>query len=484
MTGSGLGHGGSSERRWRRAALLLSAASLGWVTAMSAWPTSVAQAQPAPAATAAAEDLLGQAQLESLLAPIALYPDELLMQVLMASTYPLEIVHAKRWLGQGQNAALRGDALARALEAQPWDPSVKSLVPFPDVLTMMNDQLEWTQQLGDALLAQQEDVLNAVQVLRGRAHAAGHLQSGPEQTVTLTAKADPPAAAPAAAVTVVTPPPQVIVIQPTEPNVVAVPVYNPSVVYGGWPYPATPPVTYPPPPGYALGSALLTGMAFATGVALVGSLWGWASPGWGRGSVDVNVNRYNNINVNRTQINSNTWRHDATHRQGVAYRSPEVGNRYRPAASPTGASADRARSREEFRGRTEQAGSGGGLAARTPGAEARPGTAERAHAASRPAAGAERPGTATRPTTGDAAARRATGDAPARPATTPSGRPQAQQRPAAATRTAPQGLQGLGNGGQVRTAQQRGEASRTASAPRRAAPSGEARTGGGGARAR
>jgi len=469
MMGSGLRHGGSSQRRWRRATLLLGAASLGVVTAMSGWPASRAQAQPAPTATAsapAAEERLNQAQLEALLAPIALYPDALLMQVLMASTYPLEVVHAKRWLGQGQNAALSGDALARALEAQTWDPSVKSLVPFPDVLTMMNDQLEWTQQLGDTLLAQQEDVMNAVQVLRGRAHAAGHLQSGPEQTVTVAAKEDTPA--PGTPVTVVTPPPQVIVIQPAQPTVVAVPVYNPSVVYGSWPYPATPPVYYPPPPGYALGSALLTGMAFATGVALVGSLWGWASPGWGRGSVDVNVNRYNNINVNRTQITSNTWRHDATHRQGVAYRSPEVGNRYRPAASPTGASADRARSREEFRGRTDQAARGGDLAARTPGAEARPGSADRAAdrapGANRPAA--ERSGTATRPTTRDAPAR-----------TTSTGRPQVQQQPSATTRSAPQGLQGLGDGGQVRSAQQRGEASR-------AAPSGGARSGGGGGRAR
>lgn len=479
MTGCDLGHG-RGRPRWRRTALLLSAASLAWVASVSGWTPSAALAQPTPAAPApvppTAEERLDQAQLEALLAPIALYPDELLMQMLMASTYPLEVVYAKRWLGQGQNAALRGNALARALEAQPWDPSVKSLVPFPDVLSMMNDQLEWTQQVGDALLAQQEDVLNAVQVLRGRAHAAGHLQSGPEQTVTVTAKEDTPVAAPAAAVTVVTPPPKVIVIQPAQPDVVAVPVYNPSVVYGGWPYPATPPVYYPPPPGYALGSALLTGMAFAAGVALVSSLWGVASPGWGRGNVNVNVNRYNNINVNRTQISNNTWRHDAMHRQGVAYRSPEVGNRYRPTASPTGAAADRARSREDFRGRTEQVGSSGGLAARTPGAEARPGTADRAGnraaATNRPAAGAERPGTATRPTTRDA---------PARTATAPSGRPQVEQQPSAATRSAPQALQGLGDGGQVRTAQQRGEASRTA-APNRAAPSGGTRSGGGRAR--
>jgi hypothetical protein len=516
MRKSDLRHGGSRHPRWRRAALLLGAASFGWTAAMSGWPAATTRAQQTPpaatpaASPAAADDRLDQAQLEALLAPIALYPDELLMQVLMASTYPLEVVHAGRWLGQGQNAALRGDALAAALEAEPWDPSVKSLVPFPDVLIMMNDQLEWTQQLGDALLAQQEDVMNAIQLLRGRAYAAGHLKSGPEQTVTMSAKEDAPGnPAPAVA-----PPPQVIVIQPAQPNVVAVPVYDPSVVYGGWPYPATPPAYYPPPQAYGLGSALLTGMAFAAGVALVGSLWGWASPGWGRGSVDVNVNRYNNINVNRTQISSNTWRHDAAHRQGVAYRTSEVGNRYRPTASATGTSPDRARSREEFRGRTEQSNRGSDLAARTPGAEGRAGTADRTPGASRPADGANRPDGAARPTTRDAAARtpgtegragtadRAPGasrpaeganrpdgaarpttrDAAARPATAPSGRPQARQQPSG-TRSAPQGLQGVGEGGQVRSAQQRGEASRTASAPSgRSAPSGGTRTGGGGAR--
>lgn len=465
--------------RWRRTALLLSAASLGWVASVAGWPPSASRAQPMPTAATPvppmAEERLDQAQLEALLAPIALYPDELLMQLLIAATYPLEIVHARRWLGQGQNAALRGEALASALAAQPWDPAVKSLIPFPDLLTMMNDQLDWTQQLGDALLAQPEDVLNAVQLLRARAQAAGHLQSGPEQTVTVMAK-EPGAAA---TTPIVAPPPQVIIIQPAQPNVVAVPVYNPSVVYGGWPYPATPPVYYPPPPAYGLGSALLTGMAFGAGVALVGSLWGLASPGWGRGSVDVNVNRYNTVNVNRAQISNSNWRHDTTHRQGVAYRSPEVSNRYRATAS--GVPADRARSREEFRGRADQAGSPD---ARTGRAETRSATADRLPAAGRPGTGAERPGAATRPPAGDGTPRRATADSPGRPATAPSGRPQPQQAPAT-TRSTPQGMQGLGQGSQVRSAQQRGESSRKATAASgRTAPAGGARGGGGGGRGR
>src|SRR5690606_21291553 len=109
-----------------------------------------------------------------------------LAQMLMAATYPLELVQAQRWLGHEGHASLRGEVLAQALQSQPWDASVKSLVPFPDLLKMMNDQLDWTQQLGDAVLAQQQDVLNAVQVLRGRAQQAGKLQSGPQQTITIS----------------------------------------------------------------------------------------------------------------------------------------------------------------------------------------------------------------------------------------------------------------------------------------------------------
>ena len=350
-------NGVTTRVTWRRAALLMGAAGFGWVVATADRSVSraFAQAPPAsaPAPVQAGEDgRLTQPQLEQLLAPVALYPDDLLMQMLMAATYPLEVVQAQRWLLQGQNAQLRGDALAQALVAQPWDPSVKSLVPFPDVLKLMNDQLEWTQQLGDALLGQQEDVLNTVQVLRGRAQAAGTLQSGPQQTVTVNTNVSvAPAtggvpAGGAATTAVVTPPQQVIVIQPTQPDTVYVPAYNPNVAYGTWPYPSYPPPYYPPPPSYGLGSALLTGMAFAGGVALVGSLWGWASPGWGGGNVNINANRYNNINVNRAQISGNSWRHDSSHRQGVAYRNEDVRNRYRAEGSGGAAARNTAQSRD------------------------------------------------------------------------------------------------------------------------------------------
>jgi hypothetical protein len=318
---------------------------------------------------------------------------------------------------------------------------VKSLVPFPDVLTLMNDQLDWTQQLGDAVLAQQQDVLNAVQVLHGRAQAAGALQSGPQQTVNVAPVVNVTAAPDAA----VAPPPQVISIAPTQPDQVFVPAYNPSVVYGTWPYPAYPPTYYPPPVGWGVGNALLTGMAFAGGVAVVNSLWGWASPGWGRGDVDINVNRYNNINANRTQISNNRWRHDVSHRHGVAYRNQEVRNTFRGGGA--GIAGDRAQAREQFRGRVQQAERGGGTGARRPdGVGDRAGLADR-----RLEGGRDRP---------DLAERRGQGGARAeRPAVQhrPNGRPQTRRT---AAHHAPQGLQGVGHGRQERAAAERGRASR------------------------
>jgi hypothetical protein len=378
---------------------------------------------PAPVAATPGSERLSQAQLEQLLAPIALYPDTLLTQMLMAATYPLEIVQAKRW--RDRNASLTGAALEQALLDQPWDASVKSLAPFPDVLTLMNDQLEWTQQVGDAVLAQQQDVFSAVQVLRGRAQANGALQSGPQQTVTVTQNVAPVPAAGAAA-PAVAPPPQVITIAPTQPDTVYLPAYDPNTVYGTWPYPASPPYAYPPPVGWGLGSALLTGMAFAGGAAIVGGLWGWGSANWGSGDININADRVNNINRNvnrdRTNIGSgNRWQHDSTHRQGVAYRGDEVRNRYQ---------GDRQRNsaaREQFRGRTQQPGgafTGGD----------RPGGGQ----AQRP--GGARPG-------GDRVGA--------------SGRPQVSPQPGMGGRGGgAQGFQGMGDGGRERAAAQRGTASR------------------------
>ena len=180
--------------------------------------TSAPPAQAAPLYTAA--------QLDQLLAPVALYPDQLLGQILIASTYPLEVVEAARWVEDPNNARLKGDQLAAALQGKDWDPSVKSLAPFPQILRMMDDRLDWMQKLGDAFLAQQNEVMDSVQRLRRQAEEAGTLQSSPQQTVTTQD--------------------QTITVEPANPNVVYVPVYDPTVVYGAWPYPDRPTISRRP----------------------------------------------------------------------------------------------------------------------------------------------------------------------------------------------------------------------------------------------
>jgi Protein of unknown function (DUF3300) len=270
---------------------------------------------PSPAPVAAAEqgqvEKFSTAQLEALLASIALYPDALLTQLLMATTNPLEIVAASRWLEQGTNKDLKGKALEDALKTQPWDPSVKSLVPFPQVLGMLNQQLEWTQQLGFAMQVQQAEVFDAIQRLRAKAQVAGNLQSTPQQTVRTEA---PPPAPPGAT----DPRQQDIIIEPAQPDVVYVPSYNPTEVFGAWPYADLPPVYFAPSPGYGypVGGALVAGLVFGAGVAIAAGLWGWARPNWGccwggrYGGVNVNVNRWNAISANRPWRgpNNGVWR--------------------------------------------------------------------------------------------------------------------------------------------------------------------------------
>ena len=262
-------------------------------------------------------------EIEQLVAPIALYPDSLVSQILMASTYPLEVVEADRWAKQNKNQ--KGDAFAAALEKQSWDPSVKSLVNFPQVLSMMSEKLEITQKLGDVFLAQQKDVLDAVQRLRAMAQKEGNLKTTKEQKVIVE---EP------------TPTQQttIIKIEPADPQVVYVPTYNPTVVYGAWPYPAYPPYPWYPP-GYAFGASML---AFGTGVAL-GAAWGyaWGGANWGRGDVDVDVNRNTNINnthINRQNYQNNlesrgqkqggSFQHDPSHRKGVGYRDQGTAQKF------------------------------------------------------------------------------------------------------------------------------------------------------------
>jgi len=273
---------------------------------------------------------LSQAELEQILAPVALYPDDVLSQILIASTYPLEIVQADRWAKQ--NSGLKGDALTAALEKQSWDPSVKSLVNFPQVLGMMSEKIDLTQKVGDAFLAQRQDVMKAVQSLRAKAQAAGNLKTTKEQQVIVEK--------------------ETIVIQPANPEVVYVPTYNPTVVYGTWPYPAYPPYYYYPPSYYA-GAAFF---GFAAGVA-VGAAWGyaWGHCNWGGGDIDIDVNRNTNINRNidrskyqRGQGGRGSWQHNPSHRGGVAYRDKATANKYNRGASPSAV-----QSRQNYRGRSE-----------------------------------------------------------------------------------------------------------------------------------
>src|SRR5271169_3575680 len=264
---------------------------------------ALAQTPPAAVAQPATPQPFNAEQLDALVASIALYPDDLLTQLLMASTFPLEVVAAARWVEDPAHKSLTGDALAKALEAETWDPSVKSLVPFPAALAVMNNNLTWLQQLGYAFATQQADVFAAVQRLRRQAQANNNLQSSPQQVVStqqVTVEPQPGSGqAPAQQ--------EVITIAPAQQDTVYVPSYNPATVYGSWPYPSYPPYYAAPPSGYYFGAALATGLAFAAGAAVVGGLWGWARPGWGGGYANVNVNRYNNINANRSQITSNRW---------------------------------------------------------------------------------------------------------------------------------------------------------------------------------
>jgi hypothetical protein len=288
---------------------------------------------PGPSAEPALAEPLPQDQLDALLAPIALYPDQLLAQVLMAATYPLEVVQAARWIQQ--NPSVQGEARDQALRDKNWDPSVLSLAAFPQVLTMMNDKLEWTQQLGDAFLANQAQVMDTVQKLRAKAQDAGNLRSTPQQTVAEEG--------------------QTIYIEPAQPQVVYVPVYDPVVVYGPWWVPAYrpwywyPPPIYgypPPPPGAVVAAGIVWGVAWA----ITADNWGWATPSWRRGGSSIHVTITNNNHyLNRPQYRDRwrdgRWDHLPEHRKGVAYRDPIARDRY------VGTNNAAIQAREPYRGR-------------------------------------------------------------------------------------------------------------------------------------
>jgi hypothetical protein len=304
---------------------------------------TIAVAVPALALAQSGGSAFSSQQLDQLTAQIALYPDSLLSQVLMAATYPADVAEAAKW--SRANSEMKGDDAVKMVENQPWDPSVQSLVAFPQVIIMMGEKPEWVRDLGDAFLDQPEDVMDSVQRLRARAQQAGNLQSNDQVKVTFE---DPP---PPTTTTVVTQaaPQQIIVIQPAQPEIVFVPQYNPTVVFGAWPYPAYPPFFTPWPPGFWFSSAVMTGVAWGVGIGVRNALWGGVNWGWGRSSVNINVNRYNNINVNRRlDVNggSTRWNHNVQNRRDVPYRG---GNATRDRLERR----QQAGSREQYRGRDE-----------------------------------------------------------------------------------------------------------------------------------
>ena len=274
-------------------------------TAPSAQAPSTAPSAQAPSTAPSSDQMLKPEELDALVAPIALYPDSLLSLMLMASTYPLEVVTADRWVKA--NKKLKGDALKSEVDKQAWDESVKSLSASPDVLAMMSSKLDWTTKLGDAVLAQQPDVMDAIQRMRARADANNKLTSTKEQRVTKTQSQGGK---------------QVIAIEQTNPDTLYVPYYDPAVVYGGWPYPAYPPY-YFGYPGYIGAGIIATGLAFGAGWAL--GRWGAGGNYWG-GAINWNGN-INNININRPKVNplgGNNFQHRPEHRQGVRYNNSNV----------------------------------------------------------------------------------------------------------------------------------------------------------------
>src|SRR5262245_12146892 len=291
----------------------------------------------AVAADSAPESKIPPDQLDALVAPIALYPDPLLAQTLAAATYPLEIVQLQQWLQK--NASLKDKALADAVAKQPWDPSVQAMAGLPDVVKRLADDIQWTTDLGNTFLAQQSDVMDAVQRMRKKAQDKGNLKSNEQQTVETKVIESKP----------------VIVVQQANPQVVYVPTYDPVVVYGPPVYPY-PPIYYPPAWYYPAGIAISFGVGVMMGAFWSGG-WGWGC-GWG-GNNDITINRNNNFNrnsnINRpsnpiagggnrgnlgggnrpsnlpaggNRTGNNTWQHNPQHRGGAPYRDRATADRF------------------------------------------------------------------------------------------------------------------------------------------------------------
>lgn len=268
----------------------------------------LAQGTTVPAsATEPAAAKLPPEQLDSLVAPIALYPDPLLAQTLVAATYPLEIIQLQQWLLK--NPGLKDQALVDAVAKQPWDSAIQSMAAVPDVVKRLADDVQWTTDLGNAFLAQQGDVMDAVQRMRKKAADNGALVPNEQQKVE----------------TQVVEGKTVIVVESANPEVVYVPSYSPTVVYGSAPYYPYPPIYYPP---YVPGTAFV---AFSFGV-MVGAAWGGycCNMGWGNNDIDIDIdNNFNRNNINSGNRNqSGKWQHDAQHRGAAPYADRATASKY------------------------------------------------------------------------------------------------------------------------------------------------------------
>jgi Protein of unknown function (DUF3300) len=325
----------------------------------------ITQESQKPAASKEDAPKIAADQLDSLVAPIALYPDQLLSQVLVASTYPLEIIQLQQWLVK--NPKLKDKALVDAVSKQSWDPSIQAMAALPDVVKRLADDIQWTTDLGNAFLAQQSDVMDAVQRMRKKAKDTGALKSNEQQKVE----------------TKVVESKSVIVVQQASPQVVYVPTYNPTVVYGAPVYPY-PPIYYPPVSTGAVvaASAISFGVGVAMGAAWGGG-WGWGA-GWGNNDIDINVNNNFNRNTNvsggnRTNVSGgnrvsntgNKWQHNPQHRGGAPYSNRATANKYGGTARGDSLSNRQSSARQQINRQGGNLSSGAGVSNRASGGATR-----------------------------------------------------------------------------------------------------------------
>lgn len=312
-----------------------------------------------PVTPAVVKSAFSTAQIDQWVAPVALYPDSLLSQVLMASTYPANVAQAVQW--SHDNPLKQGDAAIQAVSDQPWDASVKSLVAFPQLMALMGENPQWVQNLGDAFLAQPQDVMDSVQRLRQLAQQTGSLKSSTEQKVitttkkavpvtqTVTAPVIPSNTVSTASPIITEPATTVISIEPANPDVVYIPNYNPTVVYGNWANTAYPPVYLPPPAGEPFIDSFVRGFGYSMGVATTYALFssidwddddhdhhhhddddyhhhdGWQHNG---DNINIDVNNFNRITGEHLTDKNMAWRHNPNYRNGVPYHDQDMAKRF------------------------------------------------------------------------------------------------------------------------------------------------------------